>query len=272
MIRFLIYTVTNYLLSLKVISLLTNMVPLPFQGLIGHRGVAGLAPENTLAGFHLAKKLGLSWVEFDVRPCFSGEWIIFHDEVLNRTTNGNGLVSQSNYSDIQLLDAGSWFDKSFHQERVPLLSTALTLLQTLGLHPNIEIKPFKKARRKRMAHFLTQLENHWPSSLPLPLVSSFDLELLRILRSLSPRLPLGYLVKQLSKTVIKEASEIPCQSIHCRDLIENEAFFQEAARNHLAVFVYTVNTWERADHLLQQGIHGVFSDLTHPLFVEKLKI
>lgn len=248
------------------------MFPLPIQGLIGHRGVAGLAPENTLAAFKLAKQLGLSWVEFDIRPCFSGEWLTFHDEVLNRTTNGDGLVCQSNYSVIQHLDAGSWFDQRFHQERVPLLSTTLNLLKTLKLHPNIEIKPFKHAKQKRMEHFLVQLETHWPSPLPPPLVSSFDLELLVILRSLSPSLPLGYLVKTLSKAAIRAAVDVPCQSIHCANLAENDLFFAEVKKTHLAIFVYTVNDWNRSDLLLQQGVSGVFSDLTNPIFVEKLKV
>jgi glycerophosphoryl diester phosphodiesterase len=258
--------------EIKKISSITHKMPALFRGVIGHRGVAGLAPENTIAAFRLASTLSLSWVEFDARPCLSGEWIIFHDETLERTTNGTGLVSQTTYKIIQSLDAGSWFHPRFKAEKVPLLSEVLNTLSALGIHPNIEIKPFVGEKRVSLSRFLAELRLHWPSHLPLPLVSSFDLEILAILRELSPDLPLGYIVKTLSEAVLLQALQFQCNTVHCADLLSNDAFFSLAETNNLPIFVYTVNDWERSQSLLQQGAAGVFSDLTHPIFIEKLKI
>jgi len=258
--------------KIKKLSSITHKMPSLFRGVIGHRGVAGLAPENTLASFQLASTLGLSWVEFDVRPCLSGEWVIFHDETLERTTNGTGLVSQTTYKAIQSLDAGSWFDPRFKTEKVPLLSEVLSTLSALGIHPNIEIKPFVGEKRASLSRFLAELHLHWPPHLPLPLVSSFDLAVLDILRELAPDLPLGYIVKTLSETILQQALESRCNTVHCADLISNDSFFSLAETNNLPVLVYTVNDWERSQSLLQQGAAGVFSDLTNPIFIEKLKI
>ena len=61
-------------------------LPAPKEGLIGHRGAAGHAPENTAASIKKAAQFGLNWVEFDIRLCSSGEWIVFHDSSLERTT------------------------------------------------------------------------------------------------------------------------------------------------------------------------------------------
>ena len=60
---------------------------------IGHRGAAGAAPENTLASIRKARELGASWVEFDVKLTRDGQAILFHDDDLERTTDGRGAVA-----------------------------------------------------------------------------------------------------------------------------------------------------------------------------------
>ena len=65
----------------------------PFGRVIGHRGAAGRAPENTLAGLRRAKQLGCEAVEFDVRLTADGALVLCHDATLDRTTTGRGRVS-----------------------------------------------------------------------------------------------------------------------------------------------------------------------------------
>ena len=88
---------------------------------IGHRGAAGHAPENTLAAIECAIKLGVDLVEFDVRLTADGALVLFHDETVDRTTNGEGLVQSSPLSVLRGLDAGGG-------ERIPLLEEALACL------------------------------------------------------------------------------------------------------------------------------------------------
>src|SRR5579862_6026518 len=107
---------------------------------IGHRGAAARAPENTLAGLRCAKALGCAWVEFDVRLTGDGALVLCHDPRLDRTTNGSGLVSAMSLAAIRELDAGRWFDASFAGEKVPTLEEVLVLAGELDLGANIEIK------------------------------------------------------------------------------------------------------------------------------------
>ena len=117
------------------------MVGNAFAPVIGHRGAAAAAPENTLASLRKAKELGASWVEFDVKLTRDGVPILMHDERLERTTNGRGEVAQATLAELQELDAGGWFGPAFRGERVPTFEAALGLCAELGLGINVEIKP-----------------------------------------------------------------------------------------------------------------------------------
>ncbi|HRC27440.1 MAG TPA: glycerophosphodiester phosphodiesterase family protein, partial [Alphaproteobacteria bacterium] len=77
--------------------------------LIGHRGVARYAPENTLESIHTAADMGLEWVELDVKLTRDGVPVLFHDDTLDRTTNGTGFVAACDFARLRELEAGSWF-------------------------------------------------------------------------------------------------------------------------------------------------------------------
>lgn len=92
---------------------------------IGHRGAAGLAPENTFAGFDLALELGVDGIETDVQRTKDGKLVLFHDDRLDKTTNGTGVLQETSWEELQQLDAGVWFDAKYTGERIPLLVEAL---------------------------------------------------------------------------------------------------------------------------------------------------
>src|SRR5947208_1574738 len=91
----------------------------------GHRGAAGLAPENTFAGFELALALGVDGIETDVQKTKDGKLVLFHDSLLDRTTDGAGALQETTWQTLQQLDAGSWFDSAYAGERIPLLIEVL---------------------------------------------------------------------------------------------------------------------------------------------------
>src|SRR5437016_10954345 len=93
----------------------THLPQLP--PVIGHRGAAARAPENTLAGLRCARELGCRWVEFDVRLTADGALVLCHDARLDRTTTGSGRVSTQSLAAIRECDAGSRFDPAFADER-----------------------------------------------------------------------------------------------------------------------------------------------------------
>ena len=153
---------------------------------IGHRGVSGHAPENTLASIRLAAALGAAWVEFDVRLTRDGETVLLHDDRLERTSNGAGTVADKNWAELQTLDAGAWYGAAFSGARIPSLRQAIAVLAELGLGANIEIKsgPERAALTGRIVAEL--LKAHWPAILPTPLISSFNSESLKAARNAAP--------------------------------------------------------------------------------------
>jgi glycerophosphoryl diester phosphodiesterase len=92
----------------------------PGPQVIGHRGAAGYAPENTMASFERGLAMGVDAIELDVHPTSDGELVVIHDPTLDRTTDGHGLVTAHSLAQIQELDAGSWFDPAFAGQRVPI--------------------------------------------------------------------------------------------------------------------------------------------------------
>ena len=96
--------------------------------IIAHKGASGLAPENTLASFQLALTMGVDIIELDVRNTKDEEIVVIHDETLDRTTSGTGNVHDYTLEEIRQLDAGSWFDSKFKEERVPTLREVLDLV------------------------------------------------------------------------------------------------------------------------------------------------
>src|SRR6266478_2630499 len=112
------------------------MSSVPFSGskprVFGHRGAAGLAPENTLASFALGLALGADVLELDVHASRDGVIVVIHDPTLERTTNGTGAVRAQALYELQQLDAGYRFTRDGsdfayrHQGvRIPTLDTVL---------------------------------------------------------------------------------------------------------------------------------------------------
>ncbi|OAA68557.1 PLC-like phosphodiesterase, TIM beta/alpha-barrel domain protein [Niveomyces insectorum RCEF 264] len=108
----------------------------------GHRGFSAAAPENTLAAFRMARDAGGKGVtcETDLALTKDGELVLIHDETVDRTTNGRGLVGSMTYAEFSQLDAGSWFDVRFAAERIPRLKEALDLAQQLDIIYQLELK------------------------------------------------------------------------------------------------------------------------------------
>jgi X-Pro dipeptidyl-peptidase len=112
---------------------------MPVRGICAHRGASDTHPENTLAAFREAIVLGTQMIEFDVALTSDKRLVLLHDATLDRTTNGSGPVSKVTFDDCRKLDAGSWKDKKFKDERIPTLTEALTMMpQNIWL--NVHLK------------------------------------------------------------------------------------------------------------------------------------
>ena len=142
--------------------------------LIGHRGAAALAPENTLASIRAAADSGVPWIEVDAKLAKDGVPVLMHDDTLDRTTAGQGPVVARTSGELGRLDAGSWFDPRFAGETVPTLSQCLAECRRLGLGLDLEIKPDKGAEAVTAAAPLSGLISScgWCATTPRPSIAA----------------------------------------------------------------------------------------------------
>ncbi len=227
---------------------------------IGHRGAAGVAPENTLAGIRRVKELGASWVEFDVKLTKDGVPILFHDDRLERTTSGRGRVVKKCWAEIRELDAGSWFDPAFAGERVPTLVETLALCAELGLGVNVEFKPCPGRAEETTRAGLDVVRDVWPKAAPTPLISSFEPACLGVAREVAPELPRGYLSHPLPRRWRDILVRYGCTTLHLNHKRLWAKQLQDVVAAGVPLILFTVNQGFRARALLEAGASAVFTD------------
>ena len=227
---------------------------------IAHRGASAYAPENTLAAFNRAEVLGAGCIEFDVRLNAEGELFVFHDESLERTTNGRGFLVKTTSEQLRQLDSGSWFSAQFKGEPVLSFKDALLWFSTRSVKANIEIKAPANHIEQTTLAVLREINRHWPNSKPLPLVSSFQIEALRLGAQLMPDLPQALLLSTWRDDCVLVAKEFGCVGINLSRSIVTQERVKRLKDADFIVCVYTVNRRRDARRYLQWGVDAVFSN------------
>ena len=217
-----------------------------------HRGASKIAPENTMAAFAAAVELGADGLELDIHLSRDGIPVVIHDESLERTTDGRGLVADTSLEQLQQLDAGGWFSPDFMGEPLPTIAEVLSAFSG-KLSLNLELKEFSAG-----VEVLSLLRQHSAAEV---VISSFDYDLLKGLRSLDEALPLAVLFDDGNwRQAVRFASDISACAFHpsgnlvCRRMVA-------ACRNlALPVSVWTVDQEAQARSLVRMGVSGLFTN------------
>ena len=227
---------------------------------IGHRGAAATAPENTLPSIREAKRLGAGGVEFDAKLSGDGVPLLFHDETLERTTSGRGAVAAASAVEIRKLDAGLWFGAEWRHPPVPRREEALKLVVELDLEANVEIKPCPGREVETAKAVLDVIRRCWPRRRKPPLVSSFAPACLATARLGMPDLPRGLLLWETPADWLEQARALGCASVHCADRYLSAAWASAIKAAGYELAVYTVNDPARARVLYGWGADSIISD------------
>ncbi len=228
--------------------------------IIGHRGVAAYAPENTIEGIHTAADMAVEWVELDVKITKDQVPMIFHDDTLDRTTNGSGLVANLTFEEIRNFECGSWFSDSFAGIRIPTLEEALEAVIDRGLGLNLEIKPCPGRERETAEAALDVLSQIWDDHDRL-LISSFSLVSMETALIMAQDWPRALLIGADWPENIAEVHdflELSCVNVNAKTVQREQT--EQVMDMGLPILAYTVNDAEEARRLLRWGIDGVFSD------------
>lgn len=231
------------------------------EPVIGHRGAARRAPENTLAGLRKAHALGAKWVEFDVMLTSDRVPILIHDETLARTTDGRGEVAGCTAAEIARLDAGSWFAPEFAGEPVPTLEQAMALLLSLGLSANVEIKPAAGHATATGEIVATYLRRRWPEDGPGLLLSSFERDALAAAAMTAPEFPRGLLAEDLPQDWEDALSKLGCSTLHLDHARLAPARVQELTKADVPILLYTVNDPVQARTMRDAGAVAIITDM-----------
>lgn len=205
--------------------------------IFAHRGSKSNRPENTLAAFAEAIRVGADGIELDVHLTKDGQLVVIHDESIDRTTNGTGLVRNLTFSEIRNYSAGAWFDKDYVTEKIPLLSEVLDLLiqmQFTGVL-NVEIKTDKfqyVGIEKMTSDLLTS--QHYPFS---HIYCSFNLESLQQQSELEPGADLCLLMSTSEQKIKQGLQTDYITHLHPRlDWLQKNS-------NHLKQFTKPLRPW-----------------------------
>ncbi|MFN3827390.1 MAG: glycerophosphoryl diester phosphodiesterase [Micavibrio sp.] len=229
--------------------------------IIGHRGACGYAPENTLESIKTAADLGVEWIEMDVKLTKDDVAIIFHDDELDRTSNGSGLVMETSYEDIKQLEAGSWFADSFAGIKIPTLEEALELIIDLDLGLNLEIKPCPGREVATAEVALDILSRYWEGTDKL-LISSFQHVSLETAKDMAPEWNRGLLLDDEWVPNWQELAEyLEASTININGNLVSREQIEEIIDFGKPILAYTINDPQRFRTLQSWGVDGVFTDV-----------
>lgn len=222
-----------------------------------HRGASAIAPENTLPAFIEALDQGADAIEIDVQMTKDGVPVVIHDEYLERTTNGYGMVQQYTYAELSRLDAGSWFHKKYTGTKIPSLTEVMEWLKTNQLGLNIELKASNDQSRKLEEKVIDLIKRYHMKERTI--ISSYDLRVLQRIHKLDPKIVTAYIYFFLTEPW-KYAEAVGAKALHVFFPLLNEETIYQAKERQIQVIPYTVDEWSDISRVLKFDISGIITN------------
>ncbi len=224
-----------------------------------HRGYSGKYPENTMLAFAKAEEAGCDGIELDVQLTKDGTVVIIHDELVDRTTNGQGPVCGYTYDELAKLDAGKAFGGRYGFCPIPTLEEYLKWAAKTGLVTNVEIKSgvyYYEGLEEKTAALVRKY--HMEDRV---IYSSFNhLSLIRI-REIEPEAVLG---------ALEGRGEFGNAAAYCRQFgfaayhpgaagLKRQTI-EDCHEKGIAVHGWTVNDMGTLERLREWGCDGIFTN------------
>lgn len=225
--------------------------------IVGHRGVAGIYPENTRASIQAAIDMGLSWVEIDIQPTKDNVLVVCHDHTINRCSNGKGRVDDYTLQALREFDFGSWFHPKFSGESIMTLRELLDLAAANQLGLNIEVKVDNHDVAQVAAQLKTELD-HCHLAKEKILLSSFNHHIIRELYQHCSGYKLGVLSERLATKDKQLLNEVNAFSANLNYRWVTEKHIHYLREQGYQIWCYTVNEPTKFPHL--DKVDAIFSD------------
>ena len=223
-----------------------------------HRGASAVCPENTMAAFRKALELGATGIETDVQMTKDGKLILIHDETVQRTTNGQGLVKDFTLEEIQQLDAGSWFNEQFREERLPSLEELLELVKEQGIIVNIELKNGAIQYPELEEKVIACIQRYGMEDRVV--ISSFNHYSLVKCKSIAPEIRTGILYMEGLYKAWEYGRTVGADALHAYKYAVLPEWVEEAKAIGIIYHPFTVNDPEEMKRLIAAQVAGIITD------------
>lgn len=232
--------------------------------LIAHRGASAIAPENTLSAIRAAQNALCPFIEIDIHMTQDKKIVALHDLSVNRTTDGRGKISELTYDQIKILDAGSWFNKKFSAESIPLLSQVLDEIKGSSLiiefkygeseYPGITKKVVDLIRQKNLEKKV--------------ILKSFSRDVLKEFKTIAPQIPRLYVAllsnpffsidNGLKIGPITKVNDVNYYQVH--QLFLTRSLIQKVHKLNKKIIVWGVNSKQKAKKFIDLGVDFIETD------------
>ena len=219
-----------------------------------HRGASVRYPENTMSAFVGAKKLGADWIELDVQQTKDKQIVVSHDTNLARVTGVNKDIIDMDYSEIKKLDAGSFFNKKFKNEKIPLLSEVLEYAKNNNIRLNIELKPTGKEIdfEKQVVDLIK--EYHFESSC---VITSQIYDVLKNTKRVDKNIKTVY-VMSIAIGNITDAKYADAFSVEASNV--NPSLVNKVHNEGKELYAWTVNKEESINKMIDMNVDNIITD------------
>ena len=233
--------------------------------IIAHRGASAYAPENTMPAYELAAKMKADGIETDVHFTADGKIVTLHDEKIDRTSNGQGLVTEYTYEELLHFDFGRKFSPDFKGTKLPLMEDLFNLCRENNMVCNVEIKS-ADPKMPAALHALAEKTG----MLDLVIYSSFDHAQLERMLEVNPK---AFVAPLYSFNMVKPwdyAENIGALASHPKfnQLKLYENYVEKCHEKGIRVHPWTVDDPEVATFLAEAGCDAVITN--KPDFIREL--
>ncbi len=247
--------------------------PLTTVLIIGHRGAAAVAPENTLLSFERALADGAEGIEFDVRLASDGVPVVIHDPTLRRTALRRGRVSSYTSTELSEMDAGTWFNlryprkarPEYAEATIPTLADVFELLGKRDALLYVEMKCGPKDRVALAAGVAKLIRAHTLAARVI--VESFDLASIAEIKRLDAGLRTAALFdRKLSRPapsarrMIEQALRCGADEIALHHSLATRRTVAAAARHGLETVVWTADNPAWVERAIKRGVRAVITN------------
>lgn len=229
-----------------------------------HRGASGYYPENTMLAFEKAVELGCDGIETDVQLTSDGVLVLFHDELLDRTTNGKGFIAEKSYVEIEKLDAGIKRGKKFKGLKIPTLDELLDFAKYKNIILNLELKNGVIDYKNLENLVIKKVYDYGLEDRVI--ISSFNHYSLLRCRAIDSTIKLGALYECRIYEPGKYASNLGVNAVHPAFYTLNEETVREIKSNNICINTWTVNEEKYMKLLMKLGVDGIITN-----YPDKLK-